>query len=52
MINKMTNKMIQYIDDEFLKYLEEQSKKYRPCASFMSKSIRTTILEGIGEILV
>ena len=33
MINKMTDEMIQHIDNDFLKYLEEQSKKYRPCAS-------------------
>ena len=33
MINQITNEMTQHIDDDFLKYLEEQSKKYRPCAS-------------------
>lgn len=32
-MNKMTNEIIQRIDDDFLKHLEEQSKKYRPCAS-------------------
>lgn len=42
-MNKITNEMIQRIDDDFIKHLEEQSKKYRPCATLFIDEDSTSV---------